>query len=246
VPKVSERTAIVTGASRGIGAAIARRLAQDGFNVLVNYSGSKAEADEVAKSIVESGGQALVRQGNVAEPADVTAMFDEAQRAFGGIDVLVNNAGVMDLAPIIDTTDAMFDRTVAINLKGTFNGMREAGKRLRENGRIINLSTSVVGTLYPTYSAYVATKAAVEALTHVVAKELGARKITVNAVAPGPVGTKLFLRGKSDEQLKGIIAQNPQGRLGEPDDIASVVSFLAGKDSGWVNGQVIRANGGTV
>jgi 3-oxoacyl-[acyl-carrier protein] reductase len=241
-----QRTAIVTGSSKGIGAAIARRLARDGFAVVVNHAGSQAAAEDVVRSIGQAGGKAIAVQADVAAPAGIATLFDAAERAFGTVDVLVNNAGVMLLAPIVDTDDASFSRQLETNLGSVFRGLREAGRRLAEGGRIINLSSSVVGLNQPTYGVYAATKAAVEALTHIAAKEFGPRSITVNAVAPGPVATDLFLTGKSETAVENIRKMNPLGRLGEPDDIASVVAFLAGADSGWVNGQVIRANGGVI
>ena len=240
------KVAIVTGASRGIGAAIARRLGADGFAVVVNYAGSADAAAEVVGAIEAAGGRAVSAQADVADPGAVARMFDSAQDAFGGVDVLVNNAGVMQLKPLAESDDDLFDRTLAVNLKGTFNSMREAARRMRDGGRVINFSSSVVGVYGPTYGVYAATKAAVEAMTHVLSKELGARQINVNAVAPGPVGTELFLHGKSDEMLNRIKGMIPFGRLGEPDDIASVVSFLAGPDGAWVNGQVLRTNGGMI
>ncbi len=241
-----QRTAIVTGASKGIGAAIARRLAGDGFAVVVNYAGSQATAEEVVLSIRQAGGTAIPVRADVADPAGMTSLFDAAEQSFGAVDVLVNNAGVMMLAPIVETDDASFTRQVEINLGSVVRGLREAGRRLADGGRIVNLSSSVVGLYQPTYGVYAATKAAVEALTHIAAKELGPRSITVNAVAPGPVATDLFLTGKSETLVDNIRKMNPLGRLGQPDDIASVVAFLAGPQSGWVNGQVIRANGGII
>jgi len=240
------KTAIVTGASRGIGAAIAERLARDGFSVLVNYASDKEAAKALVARIEKAGGSVRALKGSVADPAIVKAMFDEAERAFGGVDVLVNNAGIMELAPLADTDDAMFDRTIAINLKGVFNGLREAGRRLRDGGRVVNLSTSVVGTYFATYGAYAASKSGVEALTRVFAKEVGARGITVNALAPGPVETNLFMSGKTEAQIEAARARSPLGRLGQSEDIAGVVSFLVGPDGGWVNGQVVRANGGAI
>ena len=240
------KVAIVTGASRGIGAAVARRLATDGFAVVVNYSGDADSAAEVVAAIEQGGGRAIAAQADVADPGAVARMFDGATDAFGGLDVLVNNAGVMDLKPLAESDDDLFDRMMAVNVKGTFNGMREAARRMRDGGRVINFSSSVVGVYGPTYGVYAATKAAVEAMTHVLSKELGAKGITVNAVAPGPVATALFLRGKSDEMLNRITGMIPLGRLGEPDDIASAVSFLAGPDGRWVNGQILRANGGMI
>jgi 3-oxoacyl-[acyl-carrier protein] reductase len=176
----------------------------------------------------------------------VRRLFDAAETAFGGVDVLVNNAGIMQLAPLADTEDALFDRTIAVNLKGTFNTLREAGRRLHDGGRIVNFSTSVVGLNFPGYGVYVATKAAVESMTRVLSKELRGRAITVNAVAPGPTGTDLFLKGKTSEQVAQLAGLAPLERLGTPEDIASVVAFLAGSDGGWVNGQVLRANGGVI
>ena len=238
--------ALVTGASRGIGAAIARRLARDGFTVVINYAGDARAAAAVATDIEAAGGRALTAQADVADPAAVRRMFDAAEAAFGGIDVLVNNAGVLQQAPLVDVDDAQFDRIIAINLKGSFNAMREAGRRLREGGRIINFSSSLVGTLLPTYGAYVASKAAVEGMTPILAKELRGRRITVNAVAPGPTATELFLKGKPDALVEQLAKAAPLERLGTPEDIADVVAFLAGPDGGWVNGQVLRANGGMV
>jgi 3-oxoacyl-[acyl-carrier protein] reductase len=240
------RVAIVTGASRGIGAAIAERLAADGFAVLVNYAGNAAAAEAMVRGIEERGGHALAVQGDVAEPAAARRLFDEAERAFGGVDVLVNNAGIMTLATIAEAEDAAFDRQIAVNLKGSFNTMREAASRLRAGGRIINFSSSVVGLLQPTYGVYAAIKAAVEAMTAVLAKELRGRSITVNAVAPGPTATDLFLNGKPPELVDRLAKMAPLERLGEPADIAAVVSFLAGPDGAWVNGQVLRANGGII
>lgn len=241
-----QKTAIVTGSSKGIGAAIARRLASDGFAVVVNYAGSQAAAEEVVVSIRQAGGTAIAVQADVADPLGIASLFDAAEKAFDAVDVLVNNAGVMLLAPIVETDDASFTRQMETNLGSVVRGLREGGRRLADGGRIINLSSSVVGLYQPTYGVYAATKAAVEALTHIAAKEFGSRSITVNAVAPGPVATDLFLTGKSDALVENIRKMNPLGRLGQPDDIASVVAFLAGTESGWVNGQIIRANGGII
>lgn len=244
--KTPNKVAIVTGASRGIGAAIAERLARDGFAVVINYSGSQAEAEALAHKIEAAGGSALSAKADVSDSAAVRRMFDAAEAAFGGIDVLVNNAGIMTLSSIADADDAAFDRMIAINLKGTFNGLREAAKRLRNGGRVINFSTSVVGTKLENYGIYAATKAAVETLTAILAKEMRGRNITVNAVAPGPTATDLFLNGKSPELIERLAKMPPLERLAQPSEIASVVSFLAGPDGGWVNGQVLRANGGLV
>jgi len=243
----SERkVAIVTGASRGIGAAIARRLARDGMNVLVNFAGKAAEAEGLVREIEKAGGRAITAQADVSDPVAVARMFDAAEAAYGGVDVLVNNAGIMKLATLAETDDQLFDSQVAINLKGSFNTLREAARRLRQGGRIVNLSSSVVGLYQPTYAAYAATKAGVEAMTHVLTKELRGRNITVNAVAPGPTATQLFLDGKPQEVVERLAKLAPLERLGQPDDIAAVVSFLAGPDGAWVNGQTLRANGGIV
>ncbi len=240
------RCAIVTGSSRGIGAAVAERLARDGFAVVVNYASGAEAAEALAAKIRTAGGAAIAAQADVSDPAAAAILFDRAVDAFGGVDALVNNAGIMTLRPLAETDDALFDRHVAINLKGTFNGLREASRRMRDGGRIVSFSSSVVGLYQPTYAAYAATKGAVEAMTHILAKELGPRGITVNAVAPGPVATELFLGDKSAEQVAAVTRMIPLGRLGEPEDIARVVAFLVGPDGGWVNGQVLRANGGAV
>jgi 3-oxoacyl-[acyl-carrier protein] reductase len=242
----TSKVAIVTGASRGIGAAIAERLAADGFAVVINYAGDTKSAEAVVRTIEGKGGRALTAKADVSDPIAVRGMFDAAEKAFGSIDVLVNNAGIMKLAKIADSDDALFDQQIAVNLKGSFNTMREAARRLRDGGRIVNFSTSVVGTKLETYSVYAATKSAVETMTAVLSKELRGRRITVNAVAPGPTATDLFLNGKSSELVDRLAKMNPMERLGTPEDIASVVAFLVGPDGGWVNGQVLRANGGMV
>jgi len=240
------KVAIVTGASRGIGASIARRLAADGFTVIVNYAGRAADAQAVVTEIRDAGGRAESIQADVSVPAQVAALFDQATTLFGGVDVLVNNAGVMQpgLVPLSETDDALFDNIVRVNLKGTFNTLRVAAKKLRQGGRIINFSSSLTLLRMPGYSVYAATKSAVETMTSIFAKELRGRNITVNAVAPGPTATDLFLTGKTQEQIDHLSKMAPMERLGRPEDIASVVSFLAGPDSGWVDGQTLPANGG--
>jgi 3-oxoacyl-[acyl-carrier protein] reductase len=242
----TQRIAIVTGASGGIGAAIAERLGKDGFTVVVNYFGNAEAAGAIVAKIEATGGRAVVAEADISDAAAVRRMFDSAHAAFGGVDILVNNAGIMALATIADSDDALFDRQVAINLRGTFNTLREAANRLRDGGRIINLSSSVVGMLQPTYGVYAATKAAVEAMTSILAKELRGRNITVNAIAPGPTATKLFLDGKPQQVVDRLAKLAPLERLGHPADIANAVSFLAGPDGDWINGQVLRANGGII
>lgn len=238
------RVAIITGSSRGIGRAVAERLAKDGFAVVINYSGNEAAAMDVVAAISAAGGVVRGIKADIADPVAVAAMFDATEQVFGGIDIVVNNAGIMKLAPIVDCTDEIFDQTIAINLKGSFNVAREAGRRLRRGGRIINLSTSAIGLRLPSYGVYIATKAAVEALTQVLAQEMRGRNITVNAVAPGPTATDLFLNGKSQELIDRMSKMNPLERLGKPEDIANVIAFLSSPDGAWVNGQILRANGG--
>ncbi|WP_417678857.1 SDR family oxidoreductase [Roseibium sp.] len=239
-----EKVAIVTGASRGIGAAVAERLAGDGFAVVINYAGNAEAASDLAQRIEAAGGRAVTTQADVSKPEEVARLFESAEAAFGGVDVIVNNAGIMKLAPIADSDDALFDSTIAINLKGSFNVMREAAQRVRNGGRIINMSTTVIAVSLPTYGVYGATKAGVEAMTRILAKEMRGRDVCVNAVAPGPTGTDLFLNGKTEEQIAALSKMNPLERLGSPEDIANAVSFLAGPEGGWVNGQILRANGG--
>ena len=242
------KVAIVTGSSRGIGAAVAKRLALDGFSVVVNYAGRAADAEKVAQEIRTAGGQVIAVKADVSIPADVAILFDKAEEAFGGVDVIVNNAGIMQpgLVPLADTDDVLFDRLFSINVKGTFNALRLAAKRLRTGGRIVNFSTSVVGLALPGYAAYAATKSAVETLTNIFAKELRGREISVNAIAPGPTATDLFIEGKTPEQMAHLAKMAPLERLGQPQDIAGAVSFLVGPDGGWVNGQTLRVNGGIV
>ncbi|MEJ2060681.1 MAG: SDR family oxidoreductase [Gammaproteobacteria bacterium] len=242
--KDTQRSAIVTGGSRGIGQAIAMRLAADGFAVAVNYVGNTAKAQETVSAIESAGGRAIAVQGDVGSPGDVAMLYDSVKRDFGRIDVVVNSAGVMRLSPIAQTDPDDFDRIIAINLRGTFLMMAQAAQHLQEAGRFIALSSSVIAKNIPGYGAYIASKAGVEGLVRVFANELRGRNITVNAVAPGPVATELFLHGKSEELIAQIARQAPLERIGQPDDIAGVVSFLAGQDGAWVNAQVLRANGG--
>ncbi|MBQ5941006.1 SDR family oxidoreductase [Massilia sp. AB1] len=240
----TQQVAIVTGASRGIGAAIAWRLAEDGYKVAVNYAGNVEEAERTVEGLQAAGHVALAVRADVSRPDEVRALFETTERELGKIDVLVNNAGILKTMPLAETTDELFAQTFAVNVQGTFNTLREAARRMNDGGRIVNFSTTVVATRLPGYAAYTASKAAVEALTGIFAKELRGRQLRVNAVAPGPVATELFFNGKTPEQIEYYARMPPLERLGEPEDIARVVSFLAGPDSGWVNGQVLRANGG--
>jgi 3-oxoacyl-[acyl-carrier protein] reductase len=238
------RVAIVTGASRGIGAAVAQRLANDGFAVAVNYASSSSEADALVAQLTAAGTSAIAVKADVANADDVRRMFETTEQQLGKVDVLINNAGVLKTLPLADTSDALYDQTFDINVRGTFNTLREAAARMNDGGRIVNFSSTTLALNMPGYAIYNGTKAAVEAFTHVFAKELRGRNITVNAVAPGPIATSLFLNGKTEEQIQTFAKMPPLQRLGQPDDIASVVSFLAGPDAGWVNGQILRANGG--
>jgi len=241
-----KQSAIVTGASRGIGRAVATRLARDGFAVAVNYAGNAAKADEVVAEIkaATAGRQAISVQADVANAADVERLFREAADAFGGINVVVNCAGIMPLSPITEGDLELFDNVIATNLRGTFVVLGQAARQVSSRGRIIAFSSSVIAKSFPTYGPYIASKAGVEGLVRVLANELRGRNITVNAVAPGPVATELFLSGKAEAQIEELRRLPPLERLGQQEDIANVVSFLAGPDGGWVNGQVLRANGG--
>jgi 3-oxoacyl-[acyl-carrier protein] reductase len=239
-----KKTAIVTGASGGIGQAVALRLARDGFAVAVHYAGNAAKADATVGEIKAAGGRAIAVKADVADPADVAHLFKATRDAFGTIDVVVNSAGIMPLTPIVDGGIAAFDQVIATNLRGTFIVLAEAAKQVSAGGRIIAFSTSVIAKSFPTYGPYIASKAGVEGLVRVLANELRGRNITVNAVAPGPVATDLFFNGKSDELIAQLTKLAPLERLGQPEEIAGVVSFLAGPDGIWVNAQVLRANGG--
>lgn len=240
----SRKTALVTGASRGIGRAIAERLGRDGFNVVVGYAGNAASAEQTVQAITSGGSDALAVQADIADAAEVDALFDQAIARFGQLDVVVNSAGVMSMAPIASDSLADFDAMVATNLRGAFLVLAQAARHVADGGRIIALSTSVIAKSFPNYGPYIATKAGVEGLVKVLANELRGRSVTVNAVAPGPTGTELFLKGKSEEQIAQLAKLPPLERLGTPEDIAAAVAFLAGPDGGWVNAQVLRANGG--
>ena len=238
------RSAIVTGASGGIGRAVAKRLASDGFAIALNYAGNPAKAQEVVAEIKGAGGRALAIQGDIANADAVENLFKQTQDTYGRIDVVVNNAGIMPLSPIAKGDVASFDRVIATNLRGAFLVLGQAARHISEGGRIIAFSSSVLAKAFPTYGPYIASKAGVEGLVHVLANELRGRNVTINAVAPGPVATELFLNDKTSVQIEQLSKLPPLERLGQPEDIANVVSFLAGPDGGWVNGQVLRINGG--
>lgn len=241
---LKDKVVLITGSSRGIGAAIALKVSQAGAKVIINYAGGKEPAEKLAQEINFNGGQALAIKADVSNSAEVKNLFDESIAHFGKIDVLINNAGIMITKLIKDTTDEDFDRHFNINVKGTFNTMREAASKLADNGSIINFSTSVNRIMLPGYATYVATKAAVEQLTRVFSKEIGSRGINVNSVSPGPTNTELFTNGKSEEVIARLASLSAFNRIGETDDIANVVVFLASDDAKWINAQNIGVNGG--
>ena len=238
------KSAIVTGASGGIGSAAARRLAKDGFSVVVNYAGGPAPAQAIVAEIKSAGGQAVAVQADMGIASDVDRLFKQAVDAFGKPDVVVQCAGIMPLFPIAAGDVTGFDKVIATNLRGTFLVFAQAALHVPDGGRIIAFSSSVLAKSFPGYAAYIASKAGVEGMVHVLANEMRGRNITVNAVAPGPTGTELFLKGKSAALIDELKKMPPLERLGTPDDIANLVSFLAGPQGGWINSQIIRANGG--
>ncbi|HEX7824601.1 MAG TPA: SDR family oxidoreductase [Mycobacterium sp.] len=242
---MTNRVAIVTGASGGIGRGVAVRLAEAGMAVAVHYSGNRDRAQETADQVVAAGGQALVVGADVADEVAIAALFDQVEAEFGGVDVVVNTAGILLLSPLAELDLEDFDRMHRTNVRGTFVVSQQAARRVRTGGAIINFSTSIVKIALPSYSAYAATKGAVDAMTLILAKEMRGRDITVNAVAPGPTATPLFLDGKPDEVVDRMRQMAPLERLGEPKDIAEAVAFLAGP-ARWVNGQIIYVNGGVI
>jgi len=238
------KVAIVTGASRGIGRAVALRLSQEGASVVVNYKRGAEQAKEVVSAIEAAGGKALAVQADVSKTAEIRDLFDRTQETYSQIDILVNNAGVTFNKPVAEVTEAEFDNIFAINVKGTFFGCQEAAKRMAEGGRIVNFSSSTTAIMMPTYGVYVATKGAVEQLTRSLAKELGDRQITVNVISPGPTDTELFTVGKTAEQIQRFTQMTALGRLGKVEDIADVTAFLCSEQARWITGQNIRVNGG--
>ncbi|CAL9360954.1 3-oxoacyl-[acyl-carrier-protein] reductase FabG [Streptomyces sp. enrichment culture] len=237
---------MVTGGSRGIGRAVSLRLARDGLAVVVNYASDAAAAEETVAAITAAGGRAIAVRADVADEHRTTALFDRAEQEFGGVDVVVNCAGRLALSPIADLDLSVLDALHRTNIRGAFVVAQQAARRLRRGGSFVGFSTSVVGTRFPAYGAYVASKAAVESVTLILARELRGRDITVNTVAPGPTATDLFLEGKTPEQIEQLAGAAPLERLGSPEDIAHAVAFLTGPEGHWVNGQVLRANGGMV
>jgi 3-oxoacyl-[acyl-carrier protein] reductase len=244
--RLEGKVALVTGASRGIGRAIAVRLGRDGASVVVNYSGNAEAAREAVAAVEEAGGKAVPIQADIGQVAEVERLFDETIRQFGGLDILVNNAGSMFNKPLADVTEGEYDRIFAVNVKGAFFACQQAARRMADGGRIVNFSSSTTALMLPTYSAYVATKGAVEQFSHVLAKELGPRGITVNVVSPGPTDTELFGQGKTEQDKQRFAQMAALGRLGRPEDIADVVAFLASDQARWITGQNIRANGGLI
>jgi len=242
------KVAIVTGASRGIGRAIALRLAQDKIAVVVNYAHRASDADDVVQAIEAAGGRAIALQGDVANASDCARLFDATEAEYGGVDIVINNAGVIQpgTTMLADTDDALYERIFAINTRGTFNMLRLAATRMRTNGRIVNFSSSVIGLALPGYAIYAGSKAAVETFTNIFAKELRGKGISVTAVAPGPTATDLFMEGKTPELVERLGKMAPLERLGTPDDIADTVAFLVSPQGAWVNGQTLRVNGGIV
>jgi 3-oxoacyl-[acyl-carrier protein] reductase len=239
-----KRTAIVIGASGGIGSAVARRLAQDGFVLTAHYAGNGAKGEEVVSAIRAAGGNAIAVKADIANEADVEQLFKTTLDTFGGIDVVVHTAGIMPIGNIADGNLEIFDKVIATNLRGSFIVMSQAAKHVRKGGRILAFSSSVLAKSFPGYGSYCASKGGVEGLVHVLANEMRGRNITVNAVAPGPTATELFLKGKSQQLIDELAKMAPIERLGTPEDVCNVVSFLAGPDGGWVNAQVVRVNGG--
>lgn len=246
VQEKAKKVILITGASRGIGAFAASLLAQQGHRIIINYANNDQEANAVVQKIQADGGTATAFKANVSHSNEVVQLFDFAIQTYGRLDVLINNAGIMRLNKIEEVDDETIEQLLAVNVKGPLYTMREAAKRLAHGGKIINLSSSVVGMKLETYGVYTASKAAIESLTAILAKELRGKNITVNAIAPGPTATELFLKGKSDELIARLSQAAPLERLGRVEDIAAVIDFAVNEGSNWVNAQVIRVNGGII
>ncbi len=244
--KLSGKTALVTGSSRGIGRAIAEQLSRDGAAVAINYISNANGAEETAAEIKAAGGDAIALQADVSKLEDIHRLFDQTIEHYGRLDILINNAGIRISKNVADIDETEYDRLFNINVKGTFFACQQAARRLSDGGRIINISSAVTRMMLAGYSIYAASKGAVDQITRVLAKELGGRHITVNAVAPGPVDTELFRDGKSDELIQQMAQMAALGRVGEVQDIADAVAFLASDDARWITGQCIHVNGGFV
>ncbi len=244
--RLDGKVALVTGASRGIGRAIAVRLGQERAAVIVNYSGNHESARETVSAIEAESGRAVAVQGDVGKVGDIRRLFDATFEHFGSLNILVNNAGVMFNKAVADVTEEEFDHIFAVNVRGTFFACQEAAKRMADGRRIVNFSSSTTVKMLPTYGTYVATKGAVEQMSHVLAKELGPKGITVKVVSPGPTDTELFGQGKTEQDKQRFAQMAAIGRLGQPEDIANVVALLVGDEAGWITGPNIRANGGTI
>lgn len=240
------KVAIITGSSRGIGRVVAEQLADLGAKVVINYSSSPQKAEEVVEDIIKKGGKAVALHADLSKLSDVEELFIKTIDEFGKVDILINNAGLMITKPLLDVTEDDFDKQFAVNVKGTFFACQQAMKHMENNGRIVNFSTSVTGQMFPAYSVYAGTKGAVEQFTRQLAKEFGSKKITINAVAPGPINTELFKIGKIEQQIDAMKKMNAFGRIGEPEDIANVIEFLVSDKSQWVTGQTLRVNGGFI
>ena len=243
---LQNKVAVVTGGSRGIGAEISHCLAEAGAKVVVNYVKNQQTADQICQKITQAGGECLAIKADVSDPAEVKMLFEQATTYFGRVDILVNNAGILIFKPIADVSDGEFKQIFDINVNGIFYTLREAATRLADNGRVVNISSTVTRLMLPKYGIYAATKGAVEQLTRVFAKEVGEKGITANIVSPGPVDTELFRSGKTEEDIQRMAAMAALGRIGEVDDIAQIVLFLVSEEARWVTGQNIGANGGMV
>ena len=244
--QVNDKVAIVTGASKGIGRQISKQLASLGIRTVVNYHLNKQQAEEVVKEIIFDGGKAVSIQADISKVAEIKSLFEQTIKVYGKVDILINNAGLMINNPIENVTEDEFDKHFSINVKGTYFACQQAMKHMQENGKIINISTSVNGMMFPAYSVYSASKGAVEQITRQLAKEFGSKRISINAIAPGPVKTELFMQGKTEQQIEFLSKMNSFGRLGETEDIADVIELLVSDKAHWITGQTIKINGGLI